>query len=82
MVIEEEREKSRRQQLLDHWDIELERVTAQKGEEGTNLQFGEGGVYSLDDLRTRSAMLRTFIGTLRRVHEDIEGRDCPSIWKL
>lgn len=68
----EERDQSRRKQLLDHWSLELDHLKQKEGNRGMNLLLGDGGSYTLDDLRTRSAMLRTFIGTLRRLHEDIE----------
>jgi hypothetical protein len=64
-------EQSLREQLLDHWRLTLKEL-GQQGNGESPIFFGNGGVYTLDQLRTRSALLRAFTGTLQRAHVSVE----------
>lgn len=64
---------SLRDQLLGHWSLTLARLGEEAKDKPEGLiYFGRGGIYTLDELRTRSALLRVMNGTLRRVHVKVE----------
>ncbi|ALA59086.1 hypothetical protein [Nitrospira moscoviensis] len=66
-------ERSLRDQLLDHWSLTLRELGKGRPDEPEGLvYFGSGGTYALDQLRTRSALLRALTGTLRRAHVYVE----------
>ncbi|NLU91905.1 hypothetical protein [Chitinophaga sp. Ak27] len=46
------------------------RGTPSPGE--TRLYFGDGGVYTADDLHTRAAMLNELQSTIRSIHQDLQ----------
>ena len=63
-----------RAELVKSW-----RREARLGEPGSDIEqkriallFGEGGVYELQDLRARAAMLKLLAGMIELIHQDLE----------
>ena len=61
-----------REELRTNWRERLKELNKKQGKDRSELLFGNGGKYSIEDLRTRLNMLEALSAMLRLLHHYLQ----------